>query len=325
MNKVNFEKDRIFVSLASYRDYELRNTINDLFAKAKYKERVFVGVLNQIDLINEKELVIGKRTNVREVLYDYKNSIGCTWARNFILTNIRKDEEFVLQVDAHTRFDQDWDVHVLKEYSVLPKHDCVLTSYPPAFEPTKPLDTTPKHVFIKFRDIHYSGLPLFLADIGSFKPSDLEGPTITPGLSAGCFFGPSNIFDRVPYDPYIYFFGEEQSYAIRLYTHGIDLYCPQKTFVYHYYYDSSKNKIKKLHWSDNIKRNLNESLGLQRVKYILEMDDNFPEQNCKDLHLYGLGKERTIEQWQAFSGFNLKTGEMSPIALSGLYKDLNKT
>ena len=63
MNKVNFEKDRIFVSLASYRDYELRNTINDLFAKAKYKERVFVGVLNQIDLINEKELVkTGKRS-----------------------------------------------------------------------------------------------------------------------------------------------------------------------------------------------------------------------------------------------------------------------
>ncbi len=322
MNYVDFRHDRIFVSLASYRDVELRNTVNDLFAKAKFKDRVFVGILNQIDLKEEKYLIIGKRANVREVIYNYKASEGCTWARNYILKNLRKDEEFVLQVDSHSRFDQDWDIHVLEEYSLLPKHDCVLTSYPPAFEPDKPLDTTPKHVFMKFRDVHYSGLPLFLADIGTFKPNDLKGPTITPALSAGCFFGPSNIFDRVPYDPFIYFFGEEQSYAIRLYTHGIDLYCPRKTFIYHYYYDASKNKIKKLHWNDDFKKSLDESKGLARVKYILGMTDHFPEENCKDLNLYGVGKNRTVEQWQQFSGFNLKTGEMSPIALSGFYKDL---
>src|SRR5574343_501295 len=191
MNYVDFRHDRIFVSLASYRDLELRNTVNDLFAKAKFKDRVFVGILNQIDLKEEKNLIIGKRANVREVIYNYKASEGCTWSRNYILKNLRKDEEFVLQVDAHSRFDQDWDIHVLEEYSLLPKHDCVLTSYPPAFEPDKPLDTTPKHVFMKFRDVHYSGLPLFLADIGTFKPNDLKGPTITPALSAGCFFGPS--------------------------------------------------------------------------------------------------------------------------------------
>ena len=33
MNKVDIKNDRIFVSIASYRDFELRNTINDMFAK----------------------------------------------------------------------------------------------------------------------------------------------------------------------------------------------------------------------------------------------------------------------------------------------------
>ena len=322
MNKVDIKNDRIFVSIASYRDFELRNTINDMFAKATFKHRVIAGVLNQVKLEEDTNLLLGNRTNVREVIIPNIESKGCTWARNYILTNIRKDEEFVLQVDAHTRFDVGWDVSILTEYSKLPKHDCVLTSYPPAFEPGKPLDTTPKHVFMKFRDIHYSGLPLFLADISSLKPHQIDGPTITPALSAGCLFGPSNIFDRVPYDPYVYFFGEEQSMAIRLYTHGIDLYCPQKTFIYHYYYDPEVNKIKKLHWSDINQKQLDEQKGLARVKYILNMTDHFPDENAIDIGKYSVGNIRSIAEWEAFSGFNLKTGEMTQLALNGLYKDL---
>ena len=131
-----------------------------------------------------------------------------------------------------------------------------------------------------------------------------------------------NIFDRVPYDPYVYFFGEEQSMAIRLYTHGIDLYCPQKTFIYHYYYNPEVNKIKKLHWSDINQKQLDEQKGLARVKYILNMTDHFPDENAIDIGKYSVGNIRSIAEWEAFSGFNLKTGEMTQLALNGLYKDL---
>lgn len=320
MNKVDIYNDRIFVSIAAYRDPDLRNTVNDMFEKAINKNRIIAGVFSQIDPRTDLGFLVGKKHNVRELVVDSREAKGCTWARNTILSKIRKDEEFVLQIDAHSRFNEGWDVQILQEYSELPKHDCVLTSYPPGFSLDKPIDTTPKHIFMKFRDIHDSGLPIFMADL-QINPVHVLKPRITPALSAGCLFGPSNIFDRVPYDPYIYFFGEEQSYAIRLYTHGIDLYAPRRTFVHHLYYNPEKdNKI--LHWNDHTADNIR-TYGVDRVKYILGMSHNFPANNATDIHKYGLGNVRTVEQWEAFSGFNLKTGEMTEMARTGNYHDLN--
>ncbi len=321
MNDVDIQRDRIFVSIAAYRDPDTRNTINDMFAKATYKERVFAGVFSQIDHRTDLGYLIGQRRNVREMVTDSRDAKGCTWARNTILTNLRKDEEFVLQIDAHSRFDIGWDVRVLEEYKKLPKHDCILTSYPPAFNPFEKLDTTPKHSFIKFRDWHNSGLPIFMADVRT-SPEFLISPSITPGVSAGCLFGPSNIFDRVPYDPYVYFFGEEQSYAIRLFTHGVDIYNPRQTFVYHHYYDSAKDK-KNLHWSDSQDDSLKQSAskGMERVKYILGMSDHFPQDNAEEIGKYGIGNKRSVAQWEAFAGVNLRTQEMSNKAYVGNYKD----
>ena len=320
---VDTTQSRIFVSIAAYRDAETRNTINDLFAKATHKKRVFVGVLSQFDPRTDLDLLIGQRTNVREMVIDSREARGCTWARNLILTQLRKDEEFVLQIDAHSRFDQGWDVRLLEEYQAIGKDNAVISAYPPAFLIDKPLDTKPKHIFMKFRDIHTSGLPVFLSDVST--PVILpDKPRITPAVSAGCLFGPKAVFDKVPYDPYVYFFGEEQSYAIRLYTHGIDVYVPRQTFMYHLYYDPGKDK-KNLHWNDSAERTTRDITcdGVGRVKYILGMSQDFPYDNGKDLPKYGLGSARTVEQWQEFSGFNLLTSQISPKGLKGNYHEYN--
>lgn len=320
----DIDKVKIFVSIAAYRDAETRNTINDLFAKAKCKHRVFVGVLTQIDPRSDSDLKIGQRTNVREMVIDSRESRGCTWARNLILTNLVKDEDFILQIDAHSRFDKGWDDIVLKEFYSIGKKKAVLSSYPPAFFIDKPLNTEPKHVFMKFRDIHASGLPFFLADmrITGLVP---ESPRRTPAISAGCIFAPREVFELVKYDPYVYFFGEEQSYAIRLYTHGVDTYVPSRTFMYHLYYDPNKDK-KNLHWNDTNERTTRDITcdGVPRVKYVLGMSNVIPVDNSKDIDVYGLGKERTVAQWEEFSGFNLKTGHITALGLDGNYQDYNK-
>lgn len=319
---VDIENSRIFVSIAAYRDTETRNTINDLFAKATNKTRVFVGVLSQIDPRTDMNLLIGVRSNVREMVLDSREAKGCTWARNIILTQLRKDEEFVLQIDAHSRFDQGWDNQVLKEFTSIGKDKAVLTAYPPAFKVDTPLDTRPKHIHMKFRDIHSSGLPVFLSDL-SYPQTLPEEPRLTPAVSAGCLFGPKEVFDEVQYDPYVYFFGEEQSYAIRLYTHGIDSYVPRQSFMYHLYYDPKKDK-KNLHWNDTKDSTVINDItcnGVPRVKYILGMSKDLPHDNAKDISLYGLGTARSIEQWQEFSGFNLQTGKISPKGSKGNYHE----
>jgi hypothetical protein len=55
-------------------------------------------------------------------------------------------------------------------------------------------------------------------------------------LYAGGFnFGPASVIEKVPYDSKLHqlFFGEELSMAMRLFTHGYDLYAPPKTVCYH--------------------------------------------------------------------------------------------
>lgn len=319
---VDVNNDSIFVSIAAYRDIETRNTINDLFAKATNKSRIYVGVLSQIDPRTDMGLLIGTRRNVREMVIDSREAKGCTWARNIILNQIRKDEDFVLQIDAHSRFDQGWDNRVLEDFKSIGKDNAVLTAYPPAFQLDAQLDTRPKHIFMKFRDIHSSGLPVFLSEV-TFPQTMPREPRLTPAISAGCIFGPKAVFDKVLYDPYVYFFGEEQSFAIRLYTHGIDTYVPTRTFMYHLYYDPKKDK-KNLHWHDTKEKTTKDTTvdGVPRVKYILGMTKVIPVNNDKELDKYGLGTVRTVEQWQEFSGFNLLTGKITPKGSKGNYHEV---
>lgn len=318
MNEVDIDNASIFVSIAAYRDKDTRNTVNDLFAKAKNKNRIFVGILSQIDPQTDVECIVGERTNVREMIVNAKDSKGCGWARSEILTKIKKDEEFVLQIDAHTRFDTNWDITILEQYKMCPNKLCVISSYPPAFELGKALDTKEKYVYMKFRDFHVSGLPVFLADIGT-NPKTVDKPRRTPALSAGCMFAPSKVFDIVPYDPHLYFFGEELSLAIRLYTNGINCYTPTRTFLYHLYYDANKDK-KNLHWNDN-KIIIDDNI--KRTKYIIGMIDNCPAKESTDIEKYSVGKVRTIKDWENFAGVDLKTSKLTDMAKSGQYHTLS--
>ena len=57
----------------------------------------------------------------------------------------------------------------------------------------------------------------------------------------------------MPYDPYLYFNQEELSLAVRLYTHGWDVYSMRQVLIYHLYVVSPETKIRPLHWEDNKK------------------------------------------------------------------------
>ena len=59
---------KMFISIASYRDHELSETILALVAKAAYHERLRIVVFNQIDLMDEWDR---KQDNVlHEVIYN---------------------------------------------------------------------------------------------------------------------------------------------------------------------------------------------------------------------------------------------------------------
>lgn len=49
--------------------------------------------------------------------------------------------------------------------------------------------------------------------------------------TGGFIFGSLRILRDLPFDPAIYFNGEEPSLAVRLFTHGFDLFSPHETVI----------------------------------------------------------------------------------------------
>jgi hypothetical protein len=101
---------------------------------------------------------------------------------------------------------------------------------------------------------------------------------------------------EVQHDPSYYFHGEEISIAARAYTHGYDLFHPHKTLIWHEYTRSGRKK----HWDDDKdwgKRN--ESCHLRNRK-LFSMDGEV--YNPEDFGIYGFGSERTLTDYEKYSG-----------------------
>src|SRR5262249_6878169 len=147
---------------------------------------------------------------------------------------------------SHMRFEQDWDEILLSMWNDCEDEKAVLTCYPPGFTPPRTLE--PRWIFgmaarefDKAEIFTMKGFPAFTKEHFPEKP--------IPGAfaAAGVLFGPASIIKDVPYDPNFYFFGEEITMAVRLWTHGYNFYHPNKLFTYH---DWQRGK-RKTHFSDH--------------------------------------------------------------------------
>ncbi len=72
---------------------------------------------------------------------------------------------------------------------------------------------------------------------------DLAGFQISAAFlfTRGCFV------EEIPYDPFMYFHGEEQNLAARAYTRGWDIWHPNRVPLYHLYKRRQPNEAP-LHW-----------------------------------------------------------------------------
>lgn len=108
----------IFISVASLRDLEIHKTIKDVFKKAKYPKRIYVGLHYQYATLEEKadiEKAFSKYKNVR-LLFSYaKESLGISKGRNRA-KSLYDGEKYILQIDSHTKFEKNWDEGLISLY-----------------------------------------------------------------------------------------------------------------------------------------------------------------------------------------------------------------
>lgn len=230
----------IFVSIAAYRDSELGPTLRSLFETALSPERVFVGVVLQLDETADQAILESLPRdqdwfdqNVKVLKLEARHARGPCYARE-LCQKLYDNENFVLQTDSHMRFRPNWDSYLIEQLQKCPNKS-MLTTYPVGYklpsatEPSIPEET--RATLLVPWKFDQDGM---LRQRGRLlKPRDTS---VTCHLyAAGFNFASSNVVRDVPYDGRLQylFFGEELSMAVRLYTHGYDLYAPPETVCYH--------------------------------------------------------------------------------------------
>lgn len=310
-------KPRIFVSIASYRDPDCQWTVKDLFEKAAHPERIFVGICWQYvkgedDFCFEVPYPRPKQVRVHEI--DARQGKGVCWARGLV-QKLWEGEEFTLQVDSHMRFEPGWDETLLDMWKACGRKKAILTCYPPGYTPP---DTLQRDWVFGMAAKHFDahGILLMHGRPG-FSTNKLPDKPIPGAFASACMlFGPSSINKDVPYDPNLYFFGEEISLAVRLWTHGYDLYHPNRLVIFHDW-DRSKRKT---HFDDHSDWDKRNDRSFARVRHMLGTEITHDPELTKDLDIYGLGKARTLAEYEAYSGVDFSTKTISEKALAGVYE-----
>lgn len=228
----------IFIQIASYRDPQLRPTIEDCIAKAKHPDQLSIAVCWQFG--EDEDLIeFFQENKIKYIPVPYAESKGACWARAQ-LNRLYNNEEYTLMIDSHMRFEQDWDQTLIDMLESLPGKP-LLTTYAPAFN----LETGEKtnNPWIMNVDTRYpTDLPLFIPSY-----SDHTAPLPTYCFSAHFAFTRGEFVNEVPYDPELYFHGEEVTLGMRAFTHGYDLYHPHKVIIWHEYTRANRTK----HWDDD--------------------------------------------------------------------------
>ena len=290
--------ETIFVSIGSYRDEECLRTVRDAFAKADTPSRVHVGVCEQNKEEAEACGAVGAHGGqVRTITLDYTAAKGPTFARHLCNT-LYEGEDYLLQIDSHTRFVQGWDSRLIAMLQQCPAAKPVLTHYPLSYEPAS--DDLPSemltHVPVMCRSKwNGDGLPTFEAVM---QPVATAGLRRVPFMAGGMLFASGRVFQEVALDPGLdYLFqAEEALLSARLYTHGWDLFTPSENVVLHFYERKGGPRF----WDDITGYREKQLQTLQRVKSLLALEA--PDLSLADP--YGMGRERTLAQWWGFSGLD---------------------
>ena len=293
----------IFVSIASYRDPDCQNTVRDLFEKAAYPERIIIGLCLQIVPGEDEDCLVSTEPHqqLRLIEVHAAEGRGACWARSRV-QELWRGEDYFFQVDSHMRFVPGWDEKLIAMLGKCSGEKSVISTYPLEFTP--PDQFAPDMlVTIRPKGFDIDGV---LTQNSWLYPLDKvpEHPAPSAFISAGMLFASGRVVDEIPYDPYLYFTGEEITLGARLWTSGWEIYCPNEVIAYHNY---SQQTARPRHWVDQTDW-VNLSLrSRRRIRHILGIEIiNNDSDDLVGIERYGLGSVRTLAEYEVFSGLDFK-------------------
>ena len=287
----------IFVSIASYRDIDLVNTINDLYENAKDPDKVRVVVFNQTDYETDEvhKMDFGGR-NVEVYSADYRKTKGVCWVRHKIQTYIEQ-EKYYLQIDAHMRFGKDWDDKFIHYLKMANSKKPVITFYPSAFDYENGI-TQRNIIKNEIRGLNRKALSSLGYGLDKTRCNLEHGddlPILGTTIAAGFLFAPIEYVKEVPYDPQLFWNYEETDQTLRGYTNGWDFFGLPECLIWHKYNTSGGSP-----------------------KHYTEVDDTMHRENRSNEHAerkyfdptyktsYPLGNSRTLSEFEILNNVDFE-------------------
>ena len=284
------------MSIAAYRDAELAPTIKDCLAKARFPERLRFGVCWQHE-VDEPRPASFSDPRVRVVDVHWTESRGVCWARAQTM-KLWRGEDWFLQLDSHHRFVPGWDVVLHDQAAACDSPRPVLTSYAPGYRPGEPVPAGSGPMRIDFDRFSGDGIPML-------RPGPIRGweqrarPYRGRFASVHLLFAPGRFVEDVPWDPDLYYTGDEITLSVRAFTHGYDLFMPSRLVLWHAYATPSSRPK---HWDDHVGAATRpwqdyEASSRSKIRRLLT-DPWVGELGC--------GPQRTLADYEAYAGISFR-------------------
>ena len=211
VTKTEIVDDTIFCSVVSLDESDTPATVRDLVDKSSRPVRVCVVLQSDDDSLRGELAAIPE---VDLVAIAFRNARGPVFARAVAQTRYLGQPWFY-QCDAHTRHADGWDdLFIGWLTSLQGKKNLISTYAPPVF-----CDEGTSYILPLYWD--ETGLHVTRAD--GYTPA---GPVRARFLGGGQIFAPGQFVTDIPYNPLLYFHGEEQSMAVRSWAKGWSIWHP---------------------------------------------------------------------------------------------------
>ena len=282
----------LYVQIASYRDAELPRTIASCLNQARFPDRVRIGLCWQYERSEMQAMKTWlDHPSVCIERVPFRESKGCCWARHRC-NEAYDGETYTLQIDAHTRFGPWWDEILIDMLESTGADKPLLTT-----RPRKYVNDSGQDSLETGGEIKYLTLTGLKRDMTPTTKVEVANYTSKPGpsafLAAGYLFTLGAFCREVPYDPELYFNGEELNLAIRAFTWGYDLFWPNYNVLWHYYGHGFPK-----HWVDHPG-----SHG-ERLPVVTDRLHTLLLGDASKLGPYGLGPFRSVADYEALTGLD---------------------
>jgi len=328
-NRGNADDRTIFVAIASYRDFQCRLTVESLFNRAKFPNRLRVVAVDQIteedpscgvavtSCNKDKSQALCKYKNQIDILeIDAKLAVGPIFARH-LGHRMYRGEYYAMQIDAHVTFVQDWDVDIINQFESTHNEMAVLSTY--LTDIVGSIDENGRskrntRPIMCNTDFEGSGAERHLRHMSQpeCRPNIKGTPQLQPYWAAGWSFSRGHFIVNVPYDLYapMVFMGEEMSVGIRGFTYGYDHYASASSICFHTYANGinavKRNKVPK-YWENGQSYNGMYMKGMKRLLGIVKMNPQVqPSEWVHDEEdFFGIGKVRDPMQFYKTFGIDV--------------------